>query len=52
MKNPYRGVRSSDSIAIVVLGDLDRSPRMVNHALEAASYFDTVDLIGYRGSSL
>lgn len=24
------------TIAVVVLGDLDRSPRMCNHALEAA----------------
>lgn len=25
------------SIAVVVLGDLDRSPRMCNHAVEAAN---------------
>lgn len=34
--------KSRQSIAIVVLGDLDRSPRMVNHAVEAAEWFETV----------
>jgi len=39
-------------IAVVVLGDLDRSPRMINHAVEAAEYFQSVTLIGYQGTSL
>ena len=44
------------SIAIIVLGDLDRSPRMLNHALEASFVNESkgfdVTLIGYGGSSL
>ena len=40
------------SIAVVVLGDLDRSPRMLNHALSAAQNGHQVTLIGYQGSSL
>ena len=40
------------SIAVVVLGDLDRSPRMLNHALSAAQNGHDVTLIGYQGSSL
>jgi hypothetical protein len=36
----------------VVLGDLDRSPRMINHAMEASLHFDSVTLIGYRGTSM
>lgn len=39
--------------AVVVLGDLDRSPRMLNHALSLATLTPyCVDLIGYRGQSL
>ena len=40
-------------IAVVVLGDLDRSPRMCNHALSAAESgcFRQVTLIGYSGQS-
>lgn len=37
---------------MIVLGDLDRSPRMVNHALEAEKWFNSVTLIGYEGTSL
>jgi len=37
-------------LAIVVLGDLGRSPRMCNHALAAAHSGSDVDLIGYRGT--
>jgi hypothetical protein len=42
-----------ETIAVVVCGDLDRSPRMCNHALSAANskLFRRVDLIGYRGNS-
>lgn len=40
------------SIAVVVLGDLDRSPRMLNHAISAAQNGYDVTLIGYQGSSL
>lgn len=39
------------SIAVIVLGDLDRSPRMLNHALEASKTL-RVTLIGYQGSSM
>ena len=56
MENPFRrqetARKSRETIAVVVLGDLDRSPRMVNHALEASEYFEAVDLIGIQGSSL
>ena len=37
-------------VAIAVLGDLGRSPRMCNHALAAAQRGADVDLIGYRGT--
>ena len=43
---------SQRRIAVVVLGDLDRSPRMINHAIEASEHFLSVTLIGYRGTSL
>ncbi len=36
----------------MVLGDLDRSPRMINHAIEAAEHFLSVTLIGHRGTSM
>lgn len=36
--------------AILVLGDLGRSPRMQYHALALAERFESVDLIGYAGS--
>ncbi len=40
-------------LAVVVMGPLDRSPRMINHALSAANLTDYyVDLVGYRGQSL
>jgi beta-1,4-mannosyltransferase len=40
-----RGLR----VAVVVLGDLGRSPRMQYHALALAGQGATVDLIGYGG---
>lgn len=41
-------------IAVVVMGDVDRSPRMINHALSIANLTKDyqADLIGYRGNSL
>ena len=41
-------------IAVVVMGDVDRSPRMINHALSVANVTTTynADLIGYKGNSL
>ncbi len=41
-------------IAVVVMGDVDRSPRMINHALSIANLTKTyyAHLIGYRGNSL
>ena len=41
-------------IAVVVMGDVDRSPRMINHALSVANVTKTynADLIGYKGNSL
>lgn len=44
---------SKPRCAVVVLGDLDRSPRMLNHALSLATLTSyEVDLIGYKGNSL
>ena len=39
-------------IAVVVMGDVDRSPRMINHALSVANLTKDyhADLIGYRGN--
>jgi beta-1,4-mannosyltransferase len=42
---PYR-------VTIVVLGDLGRSPRMLNHALALAGEGAEVCLAGYRGSAI
>jgi len=39
---------SGDSVAVVVVGDLARSPRMVNHARELARTGMPVSLVGYR----
>jgi beta-1,4-mannosyltransferase len=50
-KNQSRRV-NTNRIAVVVLGDLDRSPRMINHAMEASLHFEAVTLIGYRGTSM
>jgi beta-1,4-mannosyltransferase len=41
-------------IAVVVMGDVDRSPRMINHALSIATQTEgySADMIGYKGNSL
>ncbi|CAF5143573.1 unnamed protein product, partial [Rotaria sp. Silwood1] len=39
-------------VHIVVLGDLVRSPRMCNHAIEFDKHKFIVQLIGYAGWSL
>ena len=40
-------------IAVVVLGPLDRSPRMLNHVTSLAENTKLqVDFIGYQGSSM
>jgi beta-1,4-mannosyltransferase len=45
-----RGYRNNIvTVAVVVMGDLARSPRMLNHARELAANGFTVVLIGYRG---
>ena len=41
---------SGARIAVVVLGDLGRSPRMLYQALSLADSGAAVDLVGYRGS--
>ena len=46
-RNLYR-----NRIAVVVMGDVDRSPRMINHALSIATEGNSADLIGYKGNSL
>ena len=40
------------TVAVVVLGDLGRSPRMKNHAVSLANEGFNVKMIGYGGSSL
>jgi beta-1,4-mannosyltransferase len=37
---------------VLVLGDLGRSPRMINHAASLASHGWAVDLVGYAGAPL
>lgn len=37
--------------AVLVLGDIGRSPRMQYHALSIAKHGGSVDLIGYNGMS-
>jgi beta-1,4-mannosyltransferase len=39
-------------VCVVVMGDLGRSPRMLNHALELATAGAEVDLVGYAGREL
>ena len=40
----------SKRVAILVLGDIGRSPRMQNHAVSLAKAGWNVDLIGFRGT--
>lgn len=37
------------SAAVLVLGDIGRSPRMCNHALSLAKFPMKVDIVGYNG---
>jgi hypothetical protein len=40
-------------IGVFVMGSLDRSPRMLNHALSLAEFTELdIDFIGYEGSSM
>lgn len=39
-------------VAVLVLGDIGRSPRMQNHAVSLAKAGFQVDLIGFRGKNL
>lgn len=41
--------KTGDTVQIVVLGDIGRSPRMQYHALSIAKLGGEVSLIGYRG---
>ncbi len=44
---------SQKSIGVFVLGPLDRSPRMLNHALSLAKLTKfRVDFVGYQGPSM
>ncbi|KAJ3119925.1 mannosyltransferase [Nowakowskiella sp. JEL0407] len=43
----YRNVSSSKYLAILVFGDLSRSPRILNHAFSAANSDINVELLGY-----
>jgi beta-1,4-mannosyltransferase len=40
----------SRRVAVLVLGDVGRSPRMQNHAVSLATAGWDVDLIGHKGS--
>lgn len=44
--------RRGENVAVLVLGDLGRSPRMQNQALSLAKNGYRVDLIGSRGAEL
>ena len=45
--------KPTQTIGVFVLGPLDRSPRMLNHAISLADFTKLkVDFIGYRGSSM
>ena len=39
-------------VHVVVLGDLGRSPRMCNHAIEFEKHRFNVQLIGYTGKAI
>jgi beta-1,4-mannosyltransferase len=41
--------KNDDSVQIVVLGDIGRSPRMQYHALSIAKHGGKVRLVGYVG---
>jgi beta-1,4-mannosyltransferase len=41
---------TSKRIAVLVLGDIGRSPRMQNHAVSLAKAGWNVDLIGFKGT--
>ncbi len=41
----------SKRVAVLVLGDIGRSPRMQNHAVSFARAGWDVDLVGFRGKS-
>jgi len=42
----------SNTVQILVLGDIGRSPRMQYHAISIAKHGGVVTVIGYRGISL
>ena len=42
----------TNRVAVLVLGDIGRSPRMQNHAVSFARAGWDVDIIGFRGKSL
>ena len=46
---PVQGKVSKQSVQIVVLGDIGRSPRMQYHALSVAHHGGRVELVGYHG---
>jgi hypothetical protein len=41
---------NSRRVAVLVLGDIGRSPRMQNHAVSLAKAEWNVDLIGFKGN--
>lgn len=54
LPSPYvegsKFAKNNQSVAILVLGDIGRSPRMQYHALSLSKLGFTVQLIGYKGS--
>lgn len=45
-------VSTQRCVHVVVLGDLGRSPRMCNHAIEFEKHRFNVHLIGYTGKAI
>jgi beta-1,4-mannosyltransferase len=45
-------MKQNYSAAILVLGDLNRSPRMLNHCRAISETMHEVSLIGYQGSDI
>jgi len=44
-----RTEKEKGRVAVVVVGEIGRNPRMQYHALSLAEHFEGVDLVGYKG---
>eukprot|EP01102_Stenamoeba_stenopodia_P005205 TRINITY_DN15731_c0_g1_i1.p1 TRINITY_DN15731_c0_g1~~TRINITY_DN15731_c0_g1_i1.p1 ORF type:complete len:461 (-),score=128.51 TRINITY_DN15731_c0_g1_i1:49-1431(-) len=47
--NDSREGKEKGRVAVVVVGEIGRNPRMQYHALSLADHFEGVDLVGYEG---